>query len=93
MSLSIARRLTRGGVLSQSAISPARYLMRSSISSRLSSNNAPQSSSSSRRPSPAPQNDRSQFKVLPIVIIMAIGSGSYALLVKSRTGQAPQRQT
>ncbi|KAJ5491470.1 hypothetical protein N7539_003037 [Penicillium diatomitis] len=86
-----ARRLTRGAL--SSSPMPTRQLTRFTISQRLSSSNAPKSSSSSSRPSPAPQNDRSQFKILPIVIIMAIGSGSYALLVKSRTGQAPQRQT
>ncbi|KAF3398593.1 hypothetical protein F1880_005685 [Penicillium rolfsii] len=42
-------------------------------SGRLSSSNAPKSSSPPR-PSSAPHNDRSQFKILPILAIIAIGS-------------------
>ncbi|KAJ5752461.1 hypothetical protein N7520_009378 [Penicillium odoratum] len=47
---------------------------------------------STRPPTPnnnAPQNSRSNFKVLPIIALLAISSGSYVLLVKSRTGQNP----
>lgn len=35
-------------------------------------------------PTPSPHNSRSQFKVLPFVVILAVGSGAYVLLVKSR---------
>ncbi|KAL2010095.1 hypothetical protein VTN00DRAFT_5902 [Thermoascus crustaceus] len=41
--------------------------------------------------SPSPHNDRSQFKVLPFIILIAIGSGSYVLLVKSRTAARQQQ--
>lgn len=58
-------------------------LARSSGPHRLSSN-----SGQPQRPSSAPQNTRNQFKVVPILILIAISSGSYALLVKSRTGQS-----
>lgn len=47
---------------------------------------------STSRPSPSPHNDRSQFKVLPFVVILAIGSGSYVLLVKSRVAARQQQQ-
>ncbi|KAJ5180466.1 hypothetical protein N7492_003676 [Penicillium capsulatum] len=58
-------------------------LARSSGPHRLSSS-AP---GSSPRPSAnAPHTSRSQFKILPILAIIAVGSGSYILLVKSRTG-------
>ncbi|KAG2412609.1 hypothetical protein HFD88_010166 [Aspergillus terreus] len=43
----------------------------------------PHRSSSS---SSSSQYHRSQFKILPFIAIFALGSGSYALLVKSRTG-------
>ncbi|KAJ5088241.1 hypothetical protein N7456_011857 [Penicillium angulare] len=44
--------------------------------------------STPRPPPNAPHNQqRSQFKILPIIAILALGSGSYVLLVKSRTGQ------
>lgn len=42
--------------------------------------------------SPSPHNDRSQFKVLPFIILVAIGSGSYVLLVKSRAAARQQQQ-
>ncbi|KAE8360838.1 hypothetical protein BDV27DRAFT_133934 [Aspergillus caelatus] len=32
------------------------------------------------------QSNRSQFKILPFLAIIGIGSGSYIFLVKSRTG-------
>jgi hypothetical protein len=32
----------------------------------------------------SPHNSRSHFKILPFIIILAIGSGSYVLLVTSR---------
>ncbi|KAJ5092129.1 hypothetical protein NUU61_006999 [Penicillium alfredii] len=34
----------------------------------------------------SPQTGRSQFKILPILAVIGISSGSYILLVKSRTG-------
>jgi hypothetical protein len=38
-------------------------------------------------------NSRSQFKILPFIIILAIGSGSYVLLVTSRgSARSSQRQ-
>ncbi|KAJ5883969.1 uncharacterized protein N7473_010855 [Penicillium subrubescens] len=86
MSLPAARRFA-SGVFSKPAFTST-HLVRSSIPQRLSSNNAPKSS---RPSSSAPHNDRSQFKILPILVIIAIGSGSYVFLVKSRTGQSPQR--
>ncbi|KAJ5702833.1 hypothetical protein N7488_010381 [Penicillium malachiteum] len=43
--------------------------------------------STPRPPNNAPHTQRSQFKILPIIAILALGSGSYILLVKSRTGQ------
>ncbi|KAE8133120.1 hypothetical protein BDV38DRAFT_287097 [Aspergillus pseudotamarii] len=43
----------------------------------------PYSSSSSPQSS---QSNRSQFKILPFLAIIGIGSGSYIFLVKSRTG-------
>ncbi|KAJ6078719.1 hypothetical protein N7467_008472 [Penicillium canescens] len=46
---------------------------------------------SSPRPPPAPQS-RSNFPVIPIIALLAISSGAYVLLVKSRTGQAPTRK-
>ncbi|CEO58648.1 hypothetical protein PMG11_03356 [Penicillium brasilianum] len=88
MSLSIARHFS-SGVFSKPAFTPT-HLVRSSIPQRLSSSNAPKSTPPPR-PSSAPQNDRSQFKILPILAIIGIGSGSYVFLVKSRTGQSPQR--
>jgi hypothetical protein len=71
----------QSGALSKSFRSNP-LLVRSSGPHRLSSNSQP------RRPSSAPQNTRNQFKVVPILILIAISSGSYALLVKSRTGQS-----
>ncbi|KAJ5936343.1 hypothetical protein N7454_004978 [Penicillium verhagenii] len=46
----------------------------------------------STRPTPkdAPQMSRSQFKILPLIALLAISSGSYVFLVKSRTGQNPK---
>ncbi|KAJ5553018.1 hypothetical protein N7494_002396 [Penicillium frequentans] len=45
---------------------------------------------STRPPTPNnPQTSRSNFPVLPIIAILAIGSGSFVLLAKSRTGQKP----
>ncbi|KAJ5166623.1 uncharacterized protein N7482_005404 [Penicillium canariense] len=87
MSLAVARRFA-SGVFSKPSFTPT-SLARLSGPQRLSST-APKSSPP-QRPSSAPQNDRSQFKILPILTIIAIGSGSYIFLVKSRTGQAPQR--
>ncbi|KAJ5242454.1 uncharacterized protein N7469_000781 [Penicillium citrinum] len=59
-------------------------LIRSSVPHRLNSSGTPKSS----RPtsSSAPNQSRSNFPIIPLVIIFALGSGSYALLVKSRTG-------
>lgn len=88
MSLPLARRFA-SGVFSRPAFTPTQ-LFRSSIPQRLSSSNAPKSSPPPR-PTSAPHNDRSQFKILPILAIIAIGSGSYVFLVKSRTGQSTQR--
>ncbi|KAJ5825909.1 hypothetical protein N7474_003047 [Penicillium riverlandense] len=34
----------------------------------------------------SPHTNRSHFKILPILAIIGLGSGSYVLLVKSRTG-------
>ncbi|PYH93514.1 hypothetical protein BO71DRAFT_410155, partial [Aspergillus ellipticus CBS 707.79] len=42
--------------------------------------------SSSPPPPPASPYSRSNFKILPFLTIIAIGTGSYVLLVKSRTG-------
>ena len=40
---------------------------------------------------PQPKN-RSQFPILPILALIAVSSGSYVFLVRSRTGlQTPQR--
>lgn len=39
-------------------------------------------------------NNPSQFKVLPILAIIGLGTGSYVLLVKSRVGQqSPRKQS
>lgn len=70
------------GVLSKSRVQAARLpgLHRHSSS-------AP---GSSPRPSAnAPHTSRSQFKILPILALIAVGSGSYVFLVKSRTGARP----
>ncbi|KAJ9297551.1 hypothetical protein DTO271G3_4326 [Paecilomyces variotii] len=37
--------------------------------------------------SPPPQNRRSEFKVVPFIVLLAVGSGAYILLVKSRTAK------
>ncbi|KAJ5817962.1 hypothetical protein N7447_007970 [Penicillium robsamsonii] len=50
---------------------------------RLYSN--PPRSSPPRAPS-APQSSRSNFPIIPIILITAISSGAYVYLVKSRTG-------
>ncbi|KAL1847068.1 hypothetical protein Plec18167_003074 [Paecilomyces lecythidis] len=34
---------------------------------------------------PPPQNRRSEFKVVPFIVLLAVGTGAYILLVKSRT--------
>ncbi|KAJ5392224.1 hypothetical protein N7509_007714 [Penicillium cosmopolitanum] len=57
---------------------------------RFNSTNKPASSSSSspstpRPSSSAPQQSRSNFPVIPIIAIFLLGSGSYILLVNSRT--------
>ncbi|KAJ9216505.1 hypothetical protein DTO166G4_1721 [Paecilomyces variotii] len=44
---------------------------------------APYSTSSS----PPPQNRRSEFKVVPFIVLLAVGTGAYILLVKSRTAK------
>ncbi|KAE8145215.1 hypothetical protein BDV25DRAFT_165149 [Aspergillus avenaceus] len=41
---------------------------------------------SSTPPNSSSPYNRSQFKIAPFIAIFALGSGSYALLVKSRTG-------
>ncbi|KAJ5977841.1 hypothetical protein N7501_001183 [Penicillium viridicatum] len=47
-------------------------------------------SSNSPRSSPprasAPQSSRSNFPIIPLILITAISSGAYVYLVKSRTG-------
>ncbi|KAJ5683115.1 hypothetical protein N7462_006280 [Penicillium macrosclerotiorum] len=72
------------GTFSRPCVSPVQIVR---LSPRRLSSTGPGPS----RPSSAPHNDRSQFKILPILTIIAIGSGSYVFLVKSRTGQSPQR--
>ncbi|OQE31411.1 hypothetical protein PENSTE_c001G00062 [Penicillium steckii] len=61
-------------------------LIRSSVPHRLNSNSGAPKPSSSRPTSSAPNQSRSNFPIIPLIIIFALGSGSYALLVKSRTG-------
>ncbi|KAA8642140.1 hypothetical protein EYZ11_008960 [Aspergillus tanneri] len=55
----------------------------------------PYSSSPPRPPSSNTSHyDRSQFKVLPIIAIIGLGTGSYVFLVKSRTGvRKPQPES
>ncbi|KAJ9254019.1 hypothetical protein DTO207G8_3880 [Paecilomyces variotii] len=44
-------------------------------------------SSYSTSSSPPPQNRRSEFKVVPFIVLLAVGTGAYILLVKSRTAK------
>lgn len=77
-----------------SMFSPATRQIPGVISTRLSQLARPthRQYSTPRPPprSPAPQS-KSNFPIIPIVILIAISSGSYALLVKSRTGQQTTR--
>ncbi|KAJ5975301.1 hypothetical protein N7481_009008 [Penicillium waksmanii] len=57
---------------------------------RFNSTNKP-GSSTPRPSSSAPQQSRSNFPVIPIIAIFLLGSGSYILLVKSRTGVSQSR--
>ncbi|KAJ9200578.1 hypothetical protein DTO164E3_2897 [Paecilomyces variotii] len=50
---------------------------------RLNTTTTPYSTSSS----PPPQNRRSEFKVVPFIVLLAVGTGAYILLVKSRTAK------
>ncbi|KAJ5744008.1 hypothetical protein N7533_008878 [Penicillium manginii] len=59
------------------------------LNSSTSSNNKP--GSTPRPSSHAPQQSRSNFPVIPIIAIFLMGSGSYILLVKSRTGTNQSR--
>ncbi|KAJ5082075.1 hypothetical protein N7532_011118 [Penicillium argentinense] len=71
------------GLLNRPQITPtSSAFARSSGPHRLNSSNQ----RSPPRPSSAPQQSRSNFPIIPIVAIVALGSGSYILLVKSRTG-------
>ncbi|KAJ5902354.1 hypothetical protein N7495_002882 [Penicillium taxi] len=74
MSLPSCTRQLLTGALSKSRSLPVRL----SSSSRLYSTG----------PKPPPKKD-SDFKILPILALIGISSGSYLLLVKSRTGQTP----
>ncbi|KAJ5782790.1 hypothetical protein N7457_004564 [Penicillium paradoxum] len=40
---------------------------------------------------PAPQRSRSDFPIIPIILMTAISSGAYVFLVKSRVGNNPSR--
>ncbi|PKY01291.1 hypothetical protein P168DRAFT_321703 [Aspergillus campestris IBT 28561] len=51
-----------------------------------SSSSSPSSSSPSRPSASRSHYSRSEFKVFPFLVLFVIGSGSYVLLVKSRTG-------
>ncbi|KAJ9271430.1 hypothetical protein DTO212C5_2510 [Paecilomyces variotii] len=49
--------------------------------------NTTPTSSYSTSSSPPPQNRRSEFKVVPFIVLLAVGTGAYILLVKSRTAK------
>ncbi|PYH60198.1 uncharacterized protein BO96DRAFT_183999 [Aspergillus niger CBS 101883] len=85
-------KLLRGATLPP-VVAPHRHLRLSlhrpysSSSSLFSPSSSSSSSSSSSQSSNNPtQYSRSNFKVLPFVALFALGTGSYVLLVKSRTG-------
>ncbi|PYH43427.1 uncharacterized protein BP01DRAFT_104188 [Aspergillus saccharolyticus JOP 1030-1] len=80
--------------------SPARVLFQQhrpySAPANAPPSSSPTSSSSSSSSHPSPQTtqySRSQFKVLPFLIIIGIGSGSFILLSKSRTGTQKPKPT
>ncbi|KAJ5120595.1 uncharacterized protein N7515_009983 [Penicillium bovifimosum] len=73
---SLARQFT--GVISKPRVLPH---LKSTLPHRLYSTR-----SSPRTPPPAPQRSRSDFPIIPIILITAISSGAYAYLVKARTG-------
>lgn len=86
--------LSRSLFLSRSGSAAARHLLRLSSGSqppRLAVGQAAASSpfirAYSSAPPPPPNRNRnnSEIKVLPILAILAVGSGVYAFLIKSRT--------
>ncbi|KAJ5458236.1 hypothetical protein N7475_009624 [Penicillium sp. IBT 31633x] len=84
---SLARQFS--GVLSKPRVLVSQKLTRSTqVPHRLYS--TPPRSSPPRAPS-APQSSRSNFPIIPIILITAISSGAYVLLVKSRTGVRTSR--
>lgn len=84
--MSIKLLLQRGATLPP-VVAPHRHLRLSLHRPYSSSSSLSSSSSSSPQSSNNPtQYSRSNFKVLPFVALFAVGTGSYVLLVKSRTG-------
>ncbi|KAJ5558473.1 hypothetical protein N7535_008686 [Penicillium sp. DV-2018c] len=77
---SLARQFT--GVISKPRVLPTHQLKSTQLLHRLYS--TPRSSR--HTPPPAPQRSRSDFPIIPIILITAVSSGAYAYLVKSRTG-------
>ncbi|OQE44782.1 hypothetical protein PENCOP_c002G05388 [Penicillium coprophilum] len=71
------------GVRSKPLILSQNFTRSTQVPHRLYSN--PPRSSPPRAPS-APQSSRSNFPIIPIIIITAISSGAYIYLVKTRTG-------
>ncbi|KGO40859.1 hypothetical protein PEX1_039290 [Penicillium expansum] len=81
---SLARQFS--GVRSKPLVLTSQKFTRSTqVPHRLYSN-APRSSPP-RAPS-APQTSRSNFPIIPIILITAISSGAYAYLVKTRTNSS-----
>jgi hypothetical protein len=77
---SLARQFT--GVISKPRVLTTRQFNPNQLPHRLYS--TPRSSP--RTPPPAPQRSRSDFPIIPIILVTALSSGAYVYLVKSRTG-------
>ncbi|OQE32390.1 hypothetical protein PENFLA_c001G01497 [Penicillium flavigenum] len=77
------------GVRSKPLAFSQKFTRSTQVPHRLYSN--PPRSSPPRAPS-APQSSRSNFPIIPIILITVISSGAYVYLVKSRTGVPTSRQ-
>ena len=84
---SLARQFS--GVRSKPLAFSQKFTRSTQVPHRLYSN--PPRSSPPRAPS-APQSSRSNFPIIPIILITVISSGAYVYLVKSRTGVPTSRQ-
>jgi hypothetical protein len=83
MRLSVAQILTNSGCLTQ-ALHRA-HLFTNLLGDSQLKNNQKQTLLRAYSPLSRPTtSNKSEFKIIPCVIILAIGSGSYVLLVKSR---------